>query len=73
MLDHNESVNGDILRLSHPPSSVAYSYASMWAYGNHYHVKEEGVACHITPDSGIACVFIQGSWSSARDRNIVIA
>jgi hypothetical protein len=52
-LDCNEIVNKDIVRLSQPPSLVAYLYASMWAYGNHYHVEEVGVACHTTFDFGI--------------------
>jgi len=52
-LDCNEMINKDIIHLSQPPSLVVYSYASMWAYGNHYNVEEVGVACHTTFDFGI--------------------
>jgi hypothetical protein len=43
----------------------------MWAYGNHYRVEGEIGDCHMTYDSGIACIFIQGSRSSVRDRNVI--
>jgi len=42
-----------------------------WAYGNHYRVKGEVGDCHLTYDSGIACIFIQGSHSSTRDCNVI--
>jgi len=42
-----------------------------WAYGNHYWVKGEVSDFHMTYDSGIACIFIQGSRSSTRDRNVI--
>jgi hypothetical protein len=45
----------------------------MWAYGNHYHVEDETGDCHTTYDSGIACIFIQGSHSFAQDHNVVMA
>jgi hypothetical protein len=47
-------INENIVHLSQLPSFVAYSYASMWAYGNHYYMEEVGVACHTTFDFGIA-------------------
>jgi hypothetical protein len=72
-LDCNEAIDEDIACLSQPPSKTALSYVSMWAYGNHYHVEDEIGDCHTTYDSGIACVFIQGSRSSTRDRNVVMA
>jgi hypothetical protein len=53
-LDYNEMINENIVHLSQLPSFVAYSYASMWAYGNHYYMEEVGVACHTTFDFGIA-------------------
>jgi hypothetical protein len=70
-LDCNEPLNEDIISLSQPPSRIVESYASMWAYGNHYRVEGEIGDCHMTYDSGIACIFIQGSRSSARDRNVI--
>jgi len=70
-LDCNEPLNEDIICLSQPPSRIVQSYASMWAYGNHYRVEGEIGNCHMTYDSGIACNFIQGSRSSARDRNVI--
>jgi hypothetical protein len=70
-LDCNEPLNEDIICLSQPPSRIVKSYASMWAYGNHYQVEGEIGDCHMTYDNGIACIFIQGSRSSARDRNVI--
>jgi hypothetical protein len=70
-LDSNEPLNEDIICLSQPPSRIVESYASMWAYGNHYQVEGEIGNCRMTYDSGIACIFIQGSHSSARDCNVI--
>jgi hypothetical protein len=72
-LDRNEAIDEDIICLSQPPSKIALPYVSMWAYGNHYRMEDETCDCHTTYDSGIACIFIQGSRSSARDRNVVMA
>ncbi len=57
-LDCNEPLNEDIICFSQPPSRIVESYASMWAYGNHYRVEGEIGDCHMTYDSGIACIFI---------------
>jgi hypothetical protein len=70
-LDCNEPLNENIICLSQPPSRIVKSYASMWAYGNHYRVEGEIGDCHMTYDSGIACIFIQGRHLSARDRNVI--
>jgi hypothetical protein len=43
----------------------------MWAYGNHYQVEGEKGDCHMTYDSGIACIFIQGSRSSTSNCNVI--
>jgi hypothetical protein len=29
-------VSKELVQLFHPPSRKAYTYNSMWAYGNHY-------------------------------------
>ncbi len=73
VVDYNQPIDEDIVRLSQPPSKIAYTYGSMWAYGNHYRVDKEAGECHATYDSGSASSFMQGSCSSARDRNIIIA
>jgi hypothetical protein len=46
LLDHvrTQMANGmavdlDVVVYSHPPSTSAYTYNSMWAYGNHYRVE----------------------------------
>jgi len=70
-LDYNEPFNEDIICFSQPPSRIVESYASMWAYGNHYWVEGEIGVYHMTYDSGIACIFIQGNRSSARDCNVI--
>ncbi len=59
---------------SHPLNPIAYTYKNMWAYGNHYQVDDhEGPMVHVTYDSGMACIFKQGSQRSTWDRNIVVA
>jgi hypothetical protein len=55
-----------------PPFKIALSYVSIWAYGNHYHMKDEIGDCHTTYDSGIAYIFIQGSYSFAQDHDVVM-
>ncbi len=62
-LDCNEPLNEDIICLSQPPFIIVESYASISAYENHYRVEGEIGDCHMTYDSGIACIFIQGSHS----------
>jgi hypothetical protein len=46
-----------------PPSTLAYTYDSMWAYGNHYKVNVEIGPTHAMNDSGVACIFMLGSRS----------
>jgi hypothetical protein len=46
----------------------------MWAYGNHYWVNDnEGRMAHATYDSGVACIFNQGSQCFAQNQNIIMA
>jgi len=46
----------------------------MWAYGNHSQIDEnEGHMAHATYDSGVACIFNQGSRCFAQDHNIIVA
>ncbi len=33
-------VDHDVLHFSYPPIRIAYTYKSMWAYGNHYRVDD---------------------------------
>jgi hypothetical protein len=55
-------VDLDVIHFSHLPNPIAYMYKNMWAYGNHYQVDEhEGRMVHATYDSGVACIFKQGS------------
>ncbi len=56
-----------------PPSTLAYTYNIMWTYGNHYKVDVEIGPTHATYDSGVACIFNQGSRSFVQDMNIVMA
>ncbi len=41
-------------------------------YGNHYKVEVEMWPTHAMYDSGVACIFRQGSRSFVRDINIVM-
>ncbi len=41
-------VSKKFVQLSQPPSRKAYTYDSMWAYGNHYHVDLEDAWTSIT-------------------------
>lgn len=54
----SHNVDIELLRLSSLPSRHAETYATMWAYGNHYRVvnecEEHG---YITQDYGIASIF----------------
>jgi hypothetical protein len=45
----------------------------MWAYGNHYKVDVETWPTHAKYDSGVACIFKQGSCSFVWDKKIVVA
>jgi hypothetical protein len=56
-----------------PSSTLAYTYNSMWAYGNHHKVDVEIGPTHAMYDSGVACIFKQGGHSSIGDKNIVMA
>jgi hypothetical protein len=66
-------VNPDMVVYFRPPSTSAYTYNNMWAYGNHYKVDVETWPTHATYDSGVACIFMQGSCSYVQDKNIVMA
>jgi hypothetical protein len=74
-----KTVNGvevdlDVLHFFGPPNHIAYTYKSMWAYGNHSQIDEnEGHMAHATYDSGAACISNQGSWCFALDQNIIVA
>jgi hypothetical protein len=58
------AINLDVVVYSRPSSTSAYTYNNMWAYGNHYKVDVETWPTHATYDSGVACIFRQGSRSS---------
>jgi hypothetical protein len=61
-------VSKELVQLSHPPSHKAYTYDSMWAYGNHYWVDPyDGYPSHAMYNSRVACIFIQASHSLAWD------
>ncbi len=74
-----QTINGveidpNVLRFPYPPNYIAYTYKSMWAYGNHYQLDEnEGCMVHATYDNGVAYIFNQGSWCFAQDQNIIVA
>jgi hypothetical protein len=66
------AVDPDVVVYFRPPSTSAYTYNTMWAYGNHYKVEVETWPTHAMYDSGVACIFRQGSRSFVQDINIVM-
>jgi len=61
-------VDEDVLGLVLPPSCEAKSYRSMYAYGNHIHVRGAEVDLS-TCDSGVAATFSQSWRASRKDKN----
>jgi hypothetical protein len=52
-------VSKKLVQLSHPPSRKAYTYDTMWAYGNHYQVDpKDGHPSNAMYNFGVACIFI---------------
>jgi hypothetical protein len=66
------AIDPNVVVHSHPPSTLAYTYNNMWAYGNHYKVDVEIGPTHATYDNGFACIFRQGSRNFVQDKNIVM-
>jgi hypothetical protein len=61
-------VEEDVVDLVLPPSSEAKLYRSMYAYGNHIHVR--GTKADLsTCDSGVAATFSQSCRGSRKDHN----
>jgi hypothetical protein len=58
------AVECNVVVYSHPPSTSAYTYNNMWAYGNHCMVDVETRPTHATYDNGVACIFKQGNRNS---------
>jgi hypothetical protein len=67
------AVDLDVVVYFHPPSTLAYTFNNMWAYGNHYRVDVETWPTHATYDNGVACIFRQVSHNFVQDKNIVMA
>jgi hypothetical protein len=68
-LDCNEPLNEDIICISQPPSKIVKIIC--FNVGLWKPLPGEIGDCHMTYDSGIACIFIQGSHSSVWDRNVI--
>ncbi len=66
-------INEELIQLSCLPSQIAYTYSSIWTYGNHFRMDLETTRLtHLAYDVGIACIFNQANQSSMRDQNIII-
>ncbi len=63
----------DVIQLSQPPAHKAWTYESMWVYGNLYCVDTETGPVHMTYDFRVACIFKQASHTLIRDQNMVMA
>jgi hypothetical protein len=50
-------VDEDVVWLSRPPVHKAWTYESMWVYGNHYHMDPKIGPMHVMYDFGVACIF----------------
>jgi hypothetical protein len=67
-------IDHDVLHFFGPPNHIAHIYKIMWAYGNHSQIDEnERHLAHATFDSGVTCIFSQGSRCFAQDHNITVA
>lgn len=56
-LNGGAEVHENLLCLSQPPSPIAYSYMSFYAFGNHFRVDhEEHVLQHATDDCSMAII-----------------
>jgi hypothetical protein len=67
--DSNEDVPQDVKALMLPPSDVAKSYRSMYAYGNHLRVRSAETQL-TTADSGVAATFRQLCRAGTKDTNL---
>ena len=71
-LDSREEVALDVVDISIGPTRMATSYRLMWAYGNHFCVKN--VKRNLTTiDCGVAATFEQECRSGPQDRNTIMA
>jgi hypothetical protein len=70
--DGEEEVSQDVIALMLPPSDVAKTYRSMYAYGNHIRIRS--AETHLTTaDSGVAATFRQLCRTGTKDRNLEAA
>ena len=67
--DGDEEVPQDVKALMLPPSDIAKSYRSMYAFGNHIRVRS-AKAQWTTTDSGVAATFRQLCHVGIKDRNL---
>jgi hypothetical protein len=67
--DGDEEVPEDVRALILPPSDVAKSYRSMYAYGNHLRVRSAETQL-TTADSGVAATFRQLCRAGTKDTNL---
>jgi len=67
--ERNEEVPPDVKALMLPPSDMAKSYRSMYAFGNHIRVRS-AEAQLTTVDSGVAATFRQLCRAGMRDTNL---
>jgi hypothetical protein len=68
-IEDGDEVTEDVKALILPPSDLAKSYRSMYAFGNHIRVRS--AEAHLTTaDSGVAATFHQLCRAGIRDRNL---
>jgi hypothetical protein len=71
-IEIGEEVLNDVLSISTPPSSLAITYESMYAFGNHLRVTS--VKAHLTISNyRVATTFEQECQSHSNDRNPIMA
>jgi hypothetical protein len=69
-INDGEKIDKEIIQLSIPPTLKATTYRSIFAYGNHIHVKSAETHL-VTMDSRVAAVFRTTCRSSVNDKNPV--
>jgi hypothetical protein len=66
-------IEPNLMSFSRLSRLVAYMYKCMWAYDNHYPIDDrEGCMAHVTYESGVACIFRQGTCCFVLDRTIIM-
>ena len=73
MADEGQAPILSLVTLSKLPRPIVKRHNSMYAYGYHFRIDDEGGRSNVSYDSGIACIATQTCTSSRADQNPVEA